>query len=319
MDSETLMKHVRGELPVDAVVAAVDPDAPGWRESFDAHVRESSSHGSSAARFRKNAPLSLQLRLIRKNMPWIRNIYVAVADLQHFATEGIGGMDLGVYWAPHDCFIPQKQLPVFNSYAIEWYLHRIPGLAPTFIYFNDDFYPTAPSTMADFVDDAGRTFLTMRRRLWGAERTIWDRLCRRTYDWAKAAFGDPGWPSSPCHAPRLWFVDENEETLQAALAKSNPPAARFRNCGEDLEAIVAFCLASAVRHGWNLRPAQDYLYTRLERVPAVERAVELWAARKFTCVNDGGAPLSGTGMYKGACARLAHALEILSGKKGNQK
>lgn len=319
MDNDILMKHVRGELPVDAVVAAVDPDAPGWRESFDAHVRESSSHGSSAARFRKNAPLSLQLRLIRKNMPWIRNIYVAVADLQHFATEGIGGMDLGVYWAPHDCFIPQKQLPVFNSYAIEWYLHRIPGLAPAFIYFNDDFYPTAPSTMSDFVDCAGRTLLTMRHRPWGTERTIWDMLCRRTYDWAKGAFGDPGWPSSPCHAPRLWLVDENEETLGAALAKKDPPAGRFRDCGKDLEAIVSFCLATAVRHGWASRPASDYLYQTMTRVPAAEHAAESWGRRKFTCVNDGGQPPSGTNLYGVACARLVHALEILSEKKGNQK
>ena len=31
-------------------------------------------------------------------------------------------------------------LPTFNSHAIELNLHRIPGLAPAFLYFNDDFF-----------------------------------------------------------------------------------------------------------------------------------------------------------------------------------
>ena len=59
MDSETLMKHVRGELPVDAVVATVDPGAPGWKDTFRKYAPEAHGHGLSPARFRKNAPLSL--------------------------------------------------------------------------------------------------------------------------------------------------------------------------------------------------------------------------------------------------------------------
>src|SRR5690606_9721486 len=37
-------------------------------------------------------------------------------------------------------YIPTKYLPVFNSSLIEIYLHKIPGLADRFVYFNDDFF-----------------------------------------------------------------------------------------------------------------------------------------------------------------------------------
>jgi hypothetical protein len=33
---------------------------------------------------------------------------------------------------------PDKQLPTFNSLAIELMLHRIPGLSHHFLYFNND-------------------------------------------------------------------------------------------------------------------------------------------------------------------------------------
>lgn len=314
MDNDILMKHVRGELPVDAVIATVDPDAPGWRDLFGKFAPEAHGHGLSPARFRKNVPLSLQVRLIRKNMPWIRTVHVAVADYGHVSGEDLSGCG-DVHVVRHEDFIPACDLPVFNSYAIEWRVHRIPGLSDAFIYFNDDFYPTAPSTMADFVDAGGRTLLTMRKRLWGTERTAWDHLCRRTYEWTKKTWGDLGWPSSPCHAPRLWLIDENEETLAAATHVRNPPAGRFRDCGKDVDAIVAFCYATAAKHGWALRKAEDFLYTTFKAVPAVPKAVEEWSRRKFICVNDSGALLSGTGPYDGACARLKHTFEILLNNK----
>ena len=39
----------------------------------------------------------------------------------------------------HKDFIPEKYLPTFNSHAL-WNMHRIPGLAENFVYFNDDMF-----------------------------------------------------------------------------------------------------------------------------------------------------------------------------------
>jgi hypothetical protein len=44
-------------------------------------------------------------------------------------------------------------LPTFNSRAIEMYLHRIPDLAPCFLYGNDDMFPIAPMPVEDFYRD----------------------------------------------------------------------------------------------------------------------------------------------------------------------
>jgi hypothetical protein len=41
-------------------------------------------------------------------------------------------------------------LPTFNSRAIEMYLHRIPDLAPYFLYGNDDMFPLSTLPIEDF-------------------------------------------------------------------------------------------------------------------------------------------------------------------------
>jgi hypothetical protein len=40
----------------------------------------------------------------------------------------------------HKDYIPEQFLPTYNSVVIERYIHKIPGLAEHFVYFNDDFY-----------------------------------------------------------------------------------------------------------------------------------------------------------------------------------
>jgi len=68
--------------------------------------------------------------------PWIRKIWVVTngqvpkwLDLDHPRLQVV----------PHSAIYPNKShLPVFSSPSIECHLHRIEGLAPRFIYFNDD-------------------------------------------------------------------------------------------------------------------------------------------------------------------------------------
>ena len=44
-------------------------------------------------------------------------------------------------------------LPVFNSRSIETKIHRIPGLAEHFIYFNDDMILLRPVSKSDFFEN----------------------------------------------------------------------------------------------------------------------------------------------------------------------
>jgi UDP-N-acetylglucosamine-lysosomal-enzyme len=51
----------------------------------------------------------------------------------------------------HDeIFVNRSHLPVFSSPAIETHLHRIPGLARYFVYFNDDVFLGAETWPDDF-------------------------------------------------------------------------------------------------------------------------------------------------------------------------
>ena len=50
----------------------------------------------------------------------------------------------------HEDYIPSEFLPTFSSHVLELNMHRIPGLADHFIYFNDDVYLSAPTGPEDF-------------------------------------------------------------------------------------------------------------------------------------------------------------------------
>ena len=79
-------------------------------------------------------------------------------------------------------FPNQSHLPTFSSPAIESHLHRLPGLAQHFIYFNDDVMLGAPTYPDDFksLSDGTKIFLS-----WGVPtcsdgcsfRRIGDGIC----------------------------------------------------------------------------------------------------------------------------------------------
>ena len=48
-------------------------------------------------------------------------------------------------------------LPVFNSMSVETMLWRIPGLSEDFLYMNDDYFLTAPTTLSDVQGEGGRS------------------------------------------------------------------------------------------------------------------------------------------------------------------
>ena len=137
---------------IDIVVTWVDMNDPAWKEEFDrysgrSHVEE---NGVVDARFRDYGFLKYWFRGIEKFAPWVRKI--------HFVTNGQKPQWLDVAnpklnLVSHKDFIPQEFLPTYNSVVIERYLHRIPGLAEKFVYFNDDFYMLRPIPEERFFQD----------------------------------------------------------------------------------------------------------------------------------------------------------------------
>jgi len=136
---------------IDAVITWLDGNDEKHREKRlktlqkEAIKRENElTTGRDKTRFIDNGELKYCISSIKKFAPWIRKIHL-VTDNQvpEFLTDEMQEK-LNVNIVDHrDIFETYEwALPTFNSRTIETALWRIPGLAPNFIYFNDDFLLT---------------------------------------------------------------------------------------------------------------------------------------------------------------------------------
>ncbi len=126
-------------MDIDFVITWVDMNDPKWQAKFAQYSnnKNNSKNGVSKARFRDNGFLKYWFRGVEKFAPWVRKI--------HFITDGqkpewLDENNPKIHLVNHEDFIPTQFLPTYNSVVIERYMHKIPGLAEHFVYFNDDFY-----------------------------------------------------------------------------------------------------------------------------------------------------------------------------------
>lgn len=122
---------------IDFVILWVDGNEPVWRKQFESYAHIASKENKKAVRYRDWENLQYWFRGVEKFAPWVRYI--------HFVTEGHLPKWLNTECpklriVKHIDIIPEKHLPLFNSSAIELYIHRIPDLAEQFVYFNDDLF-----------------------------------------------------------------------------------------------------------------------------------------------------------------------------------
>jgi hypothetical protein len=120
---------------------------------------ESKQIDNHSTRFECHRELSWCLRSLAWCTPWLRRIYVVVADHQfpeQFVSAKFWQDPKGVYpevmVVPHSAILPKQALPTFNSQAIEACIHRLPGLQDRFIYLNDDFCVGCPLPQSFFFD-----------------------------------------------------------------------------------------------------------------------------------------------------------------------
>ena len=142
---------------MDIVITYVDGLDPLWRADYQRVVGKSILE----KRFRDWGTLKYLLRGIERNISGIGNVYLVVSR-ESQVPVWVDRSRLKVIL--HSDIIPAEYLPVFNSCAIEMYLHRIPGLSERFLYFNDDTYPVRPMSEEDFYPD-GKAAIHMSRQL----------------------------------------------------------------------------------------------------------------------------------------------------------
>ena len=137
---------------IDFVVPWVDGGDPAWRAEKERHAAEMSDAAKAkwldgAQRYRDWGLLRYWFRGVEKFASWVSKV--------HFVTWGHlpGWLDAGhpkIHVVNHRDFIPAEYLPTFSSRCIDLNIHRIPGLAERFVYFNDDTFLTAPTKPSDF-------------------------------------------------------------------------------------------------------------------------------------------------------------------------
>lgn len=154
--SPTVPRNFKAPAPppkdIDVVYTWVDSSDPQWRARRDAMTQRRIRAQLVTHNFRwpvltkDLSELAISVKSVRAFMPWVRNIYVVTERPQKID-------DPGLIFIHHDQIMNSSNLPTFNSQAIETALHRIPGLAEHFIYFNDDMFAGKPITPDDmFVD-----------------------------------------------------------------------------------------------------------------------------------------------------------------------
>jgi hypothetical protein len=145
------------ESPVDAVITWVDGEDQKHKEKINRYASKTiKKNNDFSSRYAQVNEIQYCVHSILKYANFIRNIFI-VTDNQKpkFFSDEKSDRYKKVKIVDHtEIFGDNKPLlPVFNSRSIETKIHRIPGLAEHFIYFNDDMILLRPVRKSDFFED----------------------------------------------------------------------------------------------------------------------------------------------------------------------
>jgi hypothetical protein len=137
-------------MDIDFVVLWVDGNDLAWRKEKAKYQGKVLDDSNSENRFRDWGLMPYWFRAVEKFAPWVRTI--------HFVTCGHVPAFLNLdapklHHVRHEDYMPAEALPTFSSHALEMNLHRIPGLAEHFVYFNDDMFLLRPMPETAFFRD----------------------------------------------------------------------------------------------------------------------------------------------------------------------
>lgn len=124
-------------FPIDVVYTWVDGSDPAHREKLARFASKKELGNPSIAgaeRFTDNDELRYSLRSIDMFAPWVNHIYI-ITDNQR--PEWLAEHPK-ITIVDHSEILDVRNLPIFNSSALDSVIHRIPGLSEHYIAFNDD-------------------------------------------------------------------------------------------------------------------------------------------------------------------------------------
>lgn len=218
--------------PIDIVYTWVSDSDPQWLANKSLYSGRSDSH--SDTRFVDYEQLRYSLRSVASYAKFIRNIYIVTdnqipywLDTDHEKIKIINHSDI---------FEDKSALPVFNSVAIESWIHKIDGLSDNFIYANDDYFFGSPVTKSHFIHSNGvaKLFLEPIPNAFGEvfeDNEPTNQLSLFTAECFYKVYNR--WPSFwPLHAPmvkNIKTIEGMKEKFHELMTKTS--RSRFRETG----------------------------------------------------------------------------------------
>jgi len=222
--------------PIDFVFTWVDGSDPAWAAKKDFYMEKeppTTKEGISPCRFRNHNELKYALRSINDFAPFVRYIFIVTDDQKPSWLKNHSKVRLVSH---KEIFLEKKDLPSFNSSAIESHVHRIAGLSEKYVYCNDDFFLGRRVSPADFFTEDGKI------KIFETEREIPsiltkdqsnDSVMRRAWNTSrslKSVYGDDKRHFFLYHIPyvmRKSLVQKSERMFPRVFEKVS--ADRFRS------------------------------------------------------------------------------------------
>lgn len=134
---------------IDFVVTWLDSSDEEWQQQYN-YYKEKCTGRQEAARFRNMDIFQYWFRAVEQYAPWVNKVFLVTNGT---FPKWINKEHPKLVLVKHSDYIPEEFLPTFNSYTIEAFLHKIPGLSEQFVYFNDDMFLNAPVLPETFFCD----------------------------------------------------------------------------------------------------------------------------------------------------------------------
>lgn len=261
---------------MDAIITYVDGRDPLWQQDYASVV------GGKALtkRYRDWGTLKYLLRGIQKHIPSVRNVYLIVSR-ESQVPEWVDRDNLHVVL--HSDIIPEQFLPTFNSTTIEMFLHRIPGLAEEFLYFNDDMFPVMDCTAEDFFVE-GKSAIGFTSHLFATNG--YKRRVRNSDRQARLCLGQkPGLTFvRPQHTTSPMLRSQSERIYDFSREKIFQVVSPLRtddNFNQYLFLDFLYFQGKTVKGGISNKHLSPAVYTAEKICPYIEAPVT-----KMICIND---------------------------------
>ena len=249
---------------IDLVIPYVNNQDEIWRNSF---VRFCSRNNLKdrivemiGSRYGGITFIYNQLKLVRKNMPWIKNIYLLLSNKEQIIESFLPP---NVKIVLHEEFIPGQFLPTFNSCAIEMFLWNIPNLSEYFIYANDDMLPTGKLSENDFFTENGKIKIDWREEEFNPCMNAYGYQCHNNcVDICKALGETYTTMYRPVHSFTPMIKSHCKEAFNLIKDKIVPHIRAFRTIYQHNQYI--YPLYEKYRFGTE-KSNIDFLYTELDK------------------------------------------------------